>query len=98
MVAVMEAFENDASWYVARGEQQFGPISWRHVQKLFEIGKIEPDDFLWSAEVGDWKLASKLLGSEYSPKVVEPPSPKARIISEANLLASSQVNTLHQTK
>jgi hypothetical protein len=44
-------------WYLARGGQQFGPISDAEMAKLVELGHLQPTDLLWRDGFPDWRPA-----------------------------------------
>jgi hypothetical protein len=44
-------------WYLARGGQQYGPISEAEMAKLVELGHLEPTDLLWRDGFPDWRPA-----------------------------------------
>jgi hypothetical protein len=44
-------------WYLARGGQQFGPISEAEMAKLVELGHLQPTDLLWRDGFPDWRPA-----------------------------------------
>jgi hypothetical protein len=66
----------DADWYVSRDGEQAGPMPRADLQRLYAQGKLAPDDYVWSAELGDWKLASEVL--QRPPARMPPPTPTRR--------------------
>ncbi|MBO0766629.1 MAG: DUF4339 domain-containing protein, partial [Hyphomicrobiaceae bacterium] len=44
-------------WYLARGGQQFGPISEAEMAKLVELGHLKSTDLLWRDGFPDWRPA-----------------------------------------
>jgi hypothetical protein len=68
----MSSGGESAEWYVSRDGQQTGPMSRDDLQRLYAQGTVVGDDYLWSPELGDWKLASDVLPP---PPPRKPPAP-----------------------
>ena len=44
-------------WYLARGGQQYGPLSDSEMRKFVELGHLRPTDLVWSNGFTDWRPA-----------------------------------------
>ena len=59
-----EAEQSAASWYLSRGDQQWGPLGDRELLLLAERGGLRKDDLLWKpgfeiVETGAQRLRSR---------------------------------------
>ncbi|HXF52509.1 MAG TPA: DUF4339 domain-containing protein, partial [Hyphomicrobiaceae bacterium] len=45
-------------WYLARGGQQYGPLSDAEMRKFVELGYLRPTDLVWRQGFPDWKPGS----------------------------------------
>lgn len=70
---------HNSTWYLARGDQQWGPLADRELLLLAERGGLKTDDLLWRPGFASWKPvrevcdAGELLGSR-SPHPARPAS------------------------
>jgi hypothetical protein len=58
-----------SSWYLARGDKQYGPLGNRELLLLAERGELKQDDLLWRPGFSSWKPAREigdLLGASTS--------------------------------
>ena len=53
----------DLHWYIARDQQQYGPISDAELNKFCELGHLEPYDLLWREGLPNWYPALGLMHS-----------------------------------
>lgn len=54
--SVARGVENGkSSWYVARGDKQYGPLADRELLLLAERGSLRTDDLLWKPGFDSWK-------------------------------------------
>jgi hypothetical protein len=60
-------------WYLARGGQQYGPLSESEMRKFIELGHLRPTDLVWSQGFKDWQPAKVVFPQVGSAK----PSPSA---------------------
>src|SRR5262245_50429841 len=49
-----------SSWYLARGDKQYGPLGNRELLLLAERGELKQDDLLWRPGLSAWKPAREL--------------------------------------
>jgi GYF domain 2 len=50
------------SWYVARGDQRYGPLADRELLLLAERGGLQTDDLLWKPGFTSWKSVHAVCG------------------------------------
>ncbi len=67
---------NSLVWYLARGEQQWGPITDVEMGRLVALGKVLPNDFVWNAMMTGWVAAHTIPGMVRAP--MPPPQPPPR--------------------
>ena len=41
-------------WYIARDQQEYGPVSDAELEELIELGHLQPTDFLWREGFPNW--------------------------------------------
>ncbi len=76
------------TWYLARGDQQWGPLADRELLLLAERGGLKTDDLLWRPGFESWRPvrevceAGDLLGSR-SPHPVNEPASEAEVSAPA---------------
>src|SRR5262245_60499403 len=58
-----EAGRRAASWYLARGEQRYGPLADRELLLLAERGGLYTDDLLWKPGFASWKSVHAVCGN-----------------------------------
>ena len=83
---------HNALWYVARGEQQVGPITFNQLEQFYQAGKLRSSDLLWSEGLAGWKKASAVYAFDV-PK--PPPIPKDFMpdaLTQTQLTAESQIS------
>jgi hypothetical protein len=51
------------AWHLARGEEQYGPLTDRELLLLAERGGLKADDLLWRQGFDDWKPVSAVCGA-----------------------------------
>lgn len=72
----------EAIWYVFHGGNQFGPISYPDLKKLYSTGRIAPNAYVWSPQREEWTLATEVLGP---PSVaVRPPPPPQKSVHKSD--------------
>ena len=49
-----------SSWYLARGDKQYGPLGNRELLLLAERGELKQDDLLWRPGFSSWKPAREI--------------------------------------
>ena len=59
--------QNHDDWYIARDEQQVGPLTGREMHEFVWRGHLRPDDLVWRSGFDDWQLAADLLGFQGPP-------------------------------
>jgi hypothetical protein len=57
------------SWYLARGDQRYGPLADRELLLLAEQGGLRTDDLLWRPGFTCWKPVHAVCGIEASPSI-----------------------------
>jgi hypothetical protein len=45
-------------WYLARDDQQIGPLTDIEMKKFIELGHMRPTDLVWRKGFADWQQAS----------------------------------------
>jgi GYF domain 2 len=60
--ATYGAETSKSSWYLARGEQQWGPLADRELLLLAERGGLKTDDLLWRPGFKSWKPVRDVAG------------------------------------
>jgi hypothetical protein len=60
-------------WYLSRNGREFGPVPESEFRRMHQAHRIAPTDYVWSEELGDWKLAGDIL----PPPGLPPPRPPA---------------------
>ncbi len=56
----MSDSEQPIEWYLARDDQQFGPLNDVELKKFVELGHMRPNDLLWRQGFTDWRPASSV--------------------------------------
>lgn len=64
-------------WYLARGGQQYGPLSELEMQKFIELGHLRPSDLVWRQGFADWRPGSAVFPDLGKPKPASPAHAKA---------------------
>ena len=44
-------------WYIARDQQEYGPVSDAELEELIELAHLQPTDFLWREGFPNWRPA-----------------------------------------
>jgi hypothetical protein len=70
----------DLQWYVAQGEQQFGPYTGEQLVEFSTAGNITPEAMVWTEGMAEWLPASQIPG--LFPNAA-PPSPAPASITHA---------------
>lgn len=89
----MPAEGTAAIWYVSRDGNQFGPVSFADLEKLYRTGRVVPNDHVWSPHLGEWKRAAEIL--EAFPSAARPPAPPKNALNQADRLVSPLRNGTH---
>ncbi len=58
----------EATWYLARDGQQFGPLSDVELKKFNELGYLQSTDLVWRKGFADWRPAGELLEIQGKPR------------------------------
>lgn len=66
-------------WYLARGGQQYGPLSDVELKKFVDLGHLKPDDLVWRQGFTEWLPASTVFPP--APRPAQP-APAARPASQ----------------
>jgi GYF domain 2 len=61
----------ETNWYVVRKGRKMGPMSRSQLDQLYNSDNLQPNDDLWSPDVGEWTKASKLYPFTPAPSAVE---------------------------
>ncbi len=64
-----------SSYYYARGNQRFGPVSGSQLKELAASGQLAPDDLVWKEGMAGWEPAKKLKGLFAAEPASAPPPP-----------------------
>ena len=71
-----EAARRAPSWYLARGDQRYGPLADRELLLLAERGGLQTDDLLWKPGFVSWKSVHAVCGNALqsmpTPKSLSP--------------------------
>src|SRR6478672_9748283 len=68
-----EAGARASSWYLRRGDKQYGPLGDRELLLLVERGGLRTDDLLWKPGFSSWKSMHAVCDLKTSPRA----SPRA---------------------
>ena len=49
-------------WFYTTNKQQMGPVSWKELLELAEVGILKPHDLIWTEGMDDWVKASNQKG------------------------------------
>ena len=44
-------------WFYTTNKQQMGPVSWKELVELAEVGILKPHDMVWTDGMGEWVKA-----------------------------------------
>lgn len=83
-----EASRSATSWYLARGNERYGPLTDRELLLLAERGDLRSDDLLWRSGFNSWKSVHAASGSIATPKNAPLPDAEYPPISEASGVAA----------
>src|SRR5262245_50334073 len=75
------------SWYLARGDKQYGPLGNRELLIFAERGELKQDDLLWRPGLSSWKPARELgdlMGAATARKDRPGAAPASRVSQRAN--------------
>jgi uncharacterized protein DUF4339 len=64
-----EAGRHRTSWYLARGNERYGPLGDRELLLLAERGGLRNDDLLWRPGYTGWKPVYAVCGIKASPSI-----------------------------
>src|SRR5262245_18677416 len=72
-----EAGRRAPSWYLARGDQRYGPLADRELLLLAERGGLQTDDLLWKPGFTSWKSVHAVCGvTTHSMQLLKSLSPQ----------------------
>jgi hypothetical protein len=54
------AAELGASWYIARGDTHFGPVSLKDLLRMMDTGELGPKSLVWKDGMANWGTASEV--------------------------------------
>src|SRR4029450_8181023 len=57
-----EAARRAQSWYLARGDQRYGPLADRELPLLADRGGLQTDDLLWKPGFTSWNAVHAVCG------------------------------------
>jgi hypothetical protein len=77
-----EAARRAPSWYLARGDQRYGPLADRELLLLAERGGLHTDDLLWKPGFVSWKSVHAVCGNALQSM----PTPKSLTPQDAEYL------------
>jgi hypothetical protein len=80
------------SWYLARGDKQYGPLGNRELLLLAERGELKQDDLLWRPGLSSWKPAREignLMGAAAASKDRTGATPASRLSPVAPAAAAA---------
>ena len=86
-----EAEQSASSWYLSRGDQQWGPLGDRELLLLAERGGLRKDDLLWKPGFESWKPVRSVCDLGASPGVA-PARAQQPITQDAEYLATSEAS------
>ena len=86
-----EAEQSASSWYLSRGDQQWGPLGDRELLLLAERGGLRKDDLLWKPGFESWKPVRSVCDLGASPAVA-PARAQQAITQDAEYLATSEAS------
>lgn len=69
---------NNASYFIARDGQQFGPYVVQELQRYLAEGRIFQSDLAWTQGMQSWSPVSQVLGNASSSVALPRPAPPAR--------------------
>ena len=86
-----EAEQSASSWYLSRGDQQWGPLGDRELLLLAERGGLRKDDLLWKPGFESWKPVRSVcdLGASPADATARAQQP---ITQDAEYLATSEAS------
>jgi len=79
-----EAGRRATSWYLARGNERYGPLADRELLLLAERGGLRNDDLLWRPGFTSWKSVHAVCASIATPKNASPQDAEYLPTSEAS--------------
>ena len=79
---VGESTRRAPSWYLARGDQRYGPLADRELLLLAERGGLHTDDLLWKPGFTSWKSVHAVCGNTLQSM----PTPKSLSPQDAEYL------------
>jgi len=85
----MSAPISQTQWYLARNNQQHGPITDAELAKFIKDGHLLPDDLLWREGFANWQPASVVFAQAMAWLIGERPA--RRQILGALLVAAGAV-------
>jgi len=79
-----ETARRATSWYLARGNERYGPLADRELLLLAERGGLRSDDLLWRPGFSSWKSVHAVCTSIATSKSALPPDAEYLPIREAS--------------
>ncbi|MGB6426717.1 MAG: DUF4339 domain-containing protein [Methyloceanibacter sp.] len=73
-IAPSDAQTRAPGWYLAKGDQEFGPLTDRELAMLAERGGLKPEDLLWTPGFDTWRPAHSVADRQAAAKPTKPPS------------------------
>ena len=89
-------------WYIARDQQEYGPVSDAELEELIELGHLQPTDFLWREGFPNWRPAlvlfpTRKLGVQQAV-IKEQSNSRVRLnVHRADFVPAGQVKTWRRT-
>jgi hypothetical protein len=90
-----EAGRRAPSWYLARGDQRYGPLGDRELLLLAERGGLQTDDLLWKPGFTSWKSVHAVCGVN----TLQPtPTPKSLSPQDAEYLLTAEARSRQEAE
>jgi GYF domain 2 len=82
------------SWFLARGDQRYGPLGDRELLLLAERGGLQTDDLLWKPGFTSWKSVHAVCGV----KTLHSTPPKSLSPKDAEYLLTGEARSGHEAE
>ncbi|UMZ73697.1 GYF domain-containing protein [Natranaerofaba carboxydovora] len=53
------------NWYIAQGENVYGPYTWESIESILEQGYLNNSDYIWDPNLSKWLTINELNQSIY---------------------------------
>lgn len=63
------------NWYVQKGNQRLGPMSFEAIQSMATSGQLAPTDYVWTDGMANWQPASTQPWFSGTQQPPQPPAP-----------------------